>query len=408
MQRTSNINRYLPVALLYFFFNSVFLPLGLLYTSLLAPVFLLWIYLKKRPTGLWIYLSVTMLFACIHFYNGVDIRYYLQSYLILLATYIFCVAFYVFVSTVGTLRSLYKDLLIINSLFVLMALVFLINPGLRDIVWYNNAITNGVKDVYRLKLFTYEASYYSTVLAPLVLYYWLRALIFKPPQKWLFLLMATIPVLLSLSFGVILGIFLAIVFVYLSDLKLLIENRKAIRNIVLSAITLVLGTIILYKVSPDNVLFKRLANVFAGQDTSFRGRTTDSFFIAWQIALKKSVLFGCGPGQIKVLGVDILKHFYRSNNYTSANTIIPNVLAETLAIYGLTGLFLRLGTEIYLFFRTRVYSNYYRLALFLFIFIYQFTGSYVTNIAEYIIWILAFNPGLFAEFNKTAGRPDHL
>jgi hypothetical protein len=156
--------------------------------------------------------------------------------------------------------------------------------------------------------------------------------------------------------------------------------------------------------------------VFAGQDTSFRGRTTDSFFIAWQIALKKSVLFGCGPGQIKVLGVDILKHFYRSNNYTSANTIIPNVLAETLAIYGLTGLFLRLGTEIYLFFRTRVYSNYYRLALFLFIFIYQFTGSYVTNIAEYIIWILAFNPGLFAEFNKTgvvdaaspAGRPDHL
>ncbi len=413
MQRTTNINRYLPVALLYFFFNSVFLPLGLLYTSLLAPVFLLWIYLKKRPTGLWIYLSVTMLFASIHFYNGVDARYYLQSYLILLATFIFCVAFYVFVSTVGSLRSLFKDLLIINSLFMLMALVFLMNPGLRDIVWYNNAITNGVKDVYRLKLFTYEASYYGTILAPLVLYYCLKALIVKPPQKWLFLLMAAVPVLLSLSFGVILGIILAIVSVYLSDLKLLVENRKAIKNIVLSGITLVLGTIILYKVSPGNVLFKRLANLFAGQDTSFRGRTTDSFFIAWQIALKKSVVFGCGPGQIKFLGVNILRNFYRSDNYTAANTIIPNVLAETLAIYGVTGLFLRLGAEIYFFFRTRVYSNYYRLALFLFIFIYQFTGSYITNIAEYVIWILAFKPGLFEEFNKpdivaAAGQPDHL
>jgi hypothetical protein len=32
-------------------------------------------------------------------------------------------------------------------------------------------------------------------------------------------------------------------------------------------------------------------------------------------------------------------------------------------------------------------------------FIYQFTGSYIYNIAEYAIWLLAFN-NVFEEFDK--------
>ncbi|HLI91957.1 MAG TPA: O-antigen ligase family protein, partial [Puia sp.] len=376
MERPIYINKYLPVAVLYFFFNSVFLPLGLLYTSILAPFFLFWIHYQKRPSGLWHFLTLSLLFACVHFYNGVNPGYYLKSYLILLATFIFCVAFYVFVSKVRDLRRLFKDLLLINTVLVLLALIFLAIPPLRNIVWYSNAITTGVKNLLRLRLFTYEASYYSTLLVPLVLYYCLKVLILKSPQKWPVLLMATIPILLSLSFGVILALIAAIVAVYLSDLRLITENRKAIRSIVFFAALVVLGLIILYKISPGNVVFKRLANVFEGRDTSFKGRTTDSFFIAWQIAMKRSIFFGCGPGQVKALGVEILRHFYRSNNYTVANTAIPNVLAETLAVYGLIGLFLRLGAEVYLFFRTKVYRNYYRLSLFLFIFIYQFTGSY--------------------------------
>jgi hypothetical protein len=31
-------------------------------------------------------------------------------------------------------------------------------------------------------------------------------------------------------------------------------------------------------------------------------------------------------------------------------------------------------------------------------FVYQFTGSFISNIAEYVIWILAFKPDLFPEF----------
>jgi hypothetical protein len=55
---------------------------------------------------------------------------------------------------------------------------------------------------------------------------------------------------------------------------------------------------------------------------------------------------------------------------------------------------------IYGYFKTRVYNNYYRQALFLFIFIYQFTGSNIVSINEYVIWVLAFATTQFHEFDK--------
>ena len=400
MPRTIYINKYLPVAILYFFFNSAFLPLGLLYTTLLAPVFLLWLITRNQPTYLGPYLAITLVFACVHFFKGVDPAYYLQSYLIQLGIFIFLVAARTMLSKTVTLRVLFKYLLLANAGLTVIALFLLAFPDLKGIMWYNNAITNGVNDVWRLKMFTYEASYYSTLLAPLALYYCLRAFVLRPLQRWLAFFLIMVPVALSLSFGVILGLMLAIVAVYVSDLRLLTESRKAIGYILLSAAALAFGIMILYKIDPGNVLFKRIANVFEGHDSSFKGRTTDSFYIAWRIAQQKSLLFGCGPGQIKVLGIDILRKLYQSDTYTSANTSIPNAAAETLAVYGLIGVATRFAIEFYLFFRTRVYRNYYRLSLFVFVFFLQLTGSFITNVAEYVIWILAFTPGLFPEFDR--------
>ena len=66
--------------------------------------------------------------------------------------------------------------------------------------------------------------------------------------------------------------------------------------------------------------------------------------------------------------------------------VIPNAVGDTLAAFGIFGIALRLVLQIVFFFQNQgAYSNYYRLALFLFIFIYQFTGSFITNIAEYVI-----------------------
>ncbi len=112
------------------------------------------------------------------------------------------------------------------------------------------------------------------------------------------------------------------------------------------------------------------------------------------------LLFGAGLGQIKELGMNLFTEFY-VHDFTKETIAIPNAAGETIAIFGLFGFFIRFAVIIYLFFKTRVFTNYYRLGMFIFIFIYQFTGSYITNIAEYIIWIIALTPG-FAEFDKTA------
>jgi hypothetical protein len=85
---------------------------------------------------------------------------------------------------------------------------------------------------------------------------------------------------------------------------------------------------------------------------------------------------------------------------------IPNAAAETLAIFGWAGLILRIGIELFFFFLTKVWTNYYRLLLFLFVFIYQFTGSFITNVAEYVIWILAFT-NVFHQFDVKAGAKNN-
>lgn len=114
---------------------------------------------------------------------------------------------------------------------------------------------------------------------------------------------------------------------------------------------------------------------------------------------KKVFFFGVGLGQIKLLGGDIWNAFY--NNSFSVNEIsIPNAVAETFALFGILGLILRFGIQLYFFIRTKPYTNYYRMGLFLYIFIYQFTGSYLFNIGEYVIWALAFSR-VFAEFDKS-------
>ena len=90
--------------------------------------------------------------------------------------------------------------------------------------------------------------------------------------------------------------------------------------------------------------------------------------MAWLIASDSSMWFGCGMGQIKLKIADVVHlHFNYWGEY--ARYDIPNAMGETLAIFGITGVVLRIFLEWYLFFKTVVYNNYYRLALFIFVFI---------------------------------------
>lgn len=397
MNTNLQINRYLPVAFLYFFFNGLFLPVGLFYTSILCPLFIIWI-LKQKKGGLliWFFVAATP-YLCIHLLNGVVFKSYFTSFALLFTVYVFCVCYYLFLTSSNSVQTIFKQLTIWNFLFTLIALL-LFAAGVANDIWYEASISTGVELVFRLKMFTTEASVYALMLAPLALYYLLKVLLYRERNTFLILFMILIPLILTISFGVIMGLLLSIVFVYISDIKLLFVKKKFTRYLLVWVLIGFALLLFFIYFMPDNIIFKRIVNVFEGNDSSFKGRTTDSFYLGYMIADMKSVLFGAGPGQIKELGMALFTDFYK-NYFTKELITIPNVTGETIAIFGLAGLLLRFIVIIWLFFKTKVFNNYYRLALFIFIFIYQFTGSYITNIPEYLIWITAFTPG-FPEFSK--------
>ena len=291
-------------------------------------------------------------------------------------------------------------MLVLNIAFVGIAVIALAIPSLVDKFWYTSPITTGISNSLRLKLLTYEPSYYSILFVPIAIYYYLKMLLIRAKGGFLIFFLITLPLILSLSFGIIMGLILSICLLYLSDIRLFTLKRN-FPTYLLSAFLLALFVFALLLVFyPNNILFHRMSNVFIGRDTSFKGRTFDSFYLGWQLASQKSILFGIGPGQTKVLGLQLFMDFYETLNFTRDQVTIPNSLGDILATYGVLGVVMKLVVEIYLFFKSKVYSNLYRLCLFLFVMIYQFTGSYITNIAEYVIWIMAFSPWIFPEFDK--------
>jgi hypothetical protein len=399
---TLYINKYLPVALLYFFFNGVFLPLGILYTTLLAPLFLVWLWRYPAVFGvLRFFFYWTIPLAVIHAYNGIgDVEFYVKSYAMALAVFVFGMAFYQYLENCHTLRYIFKKILILNGIMTVAALIFLFVPPVKKIFWYNNNMSLGHINFLRLQMLTYEPSYYSTLFAPIVLYYLLKVFKRMIDRPWLYIVLTLIPLFLSLSFGVILGLALALFILLVWESRNIIFKKSNFKYLMGGTVLLVAVFVVMAVWFPNNVLFKRMSNVFSGRDLSFNGRTSDSFVLAEEIASKKSYLFGTGFGQVKLLGLPVFKRFYNYAGFTVHEIGIPNTTGDLFATLGLVTVALKFFFEFYFFFKTRVSSNYYRLGLWLFIFIYQFTGSFMTNIAEYVIWILAFRQDLFPEFNK--------
>jgi len=210
------------------------------------------------------------------------------------------------------------------------------------------------------------------------------------------LLIVTLPMFMSLSFGVIGATIITILIMCLVFSHKLFKYKKPFLIMMLSIVTLTITFIVLFYFFPENVFFARLENIVNGKDTSTNGRTKDSFTMAWRIAGMKNLLFGAGLGQIKIMATAVVGKYY---NYWGVlpRYDIPNAIGETMAIFGIVGVIIRIGLEIWLFFKTKVFTNYYRLALFIFVFIYQFTGSFITNIVEYVIWIFAFS-NVFEQF----------
>ena len=392
------MGKYTVLAHLVFFFNSVLLPKGLLYSQLLGPFFYRNALRRGKSTWLLPFLAFLIPYDILHLIQGVDVLSFLNSNALFFLTYLSVMGIYHFICDIQQPEKIMGQVLLFNGLLVLIALPFFFLPKpYQEWMWYVKKITGGTSEFPRLALFTYEASYYALLLTPVFVYF-LLDLFMNNGQKhrWLTFSLCVVPLILSLSFGVIGAILLAALLVSIVWLRTIFKSNMARSVFVGSILIGLLGFWILLQF-PENIVAIRINNILEGKDTSANGRTSDSFKMAWLIADMKSLWFGGGLGQIKHLVVEVVhQHFKYWGDFPRYD--IPNAMGETLAIFGIIGVIIRLILEAYLFFKTKVYSNYYRLLLFCFIFIYQFTGSFITNIAEYICWCIAFSPA-FKQFD---------
>jgi len=396
------INKFFPVVFIYFFINSFGLPFGLTYTALLSPLLYLWMILTRKQEVLWPFLLTMLPVVLIHLVIGVDVNSYFISVLNMTLVYIFCQAVYTFLIRCEQPGAIFRQLLVINFICCLVAIPLFFTP-LYPVFWRKQFLTTGVEDVRRLSLLTYEPSYYALLFTPLFFFFLLQLLFFRNTiNGWLLLVMLLLPLVLSFSLGVISAIVMAIVVTVALHYKTFLYNKRFINLLGLTGMVVVGALVVGFLFFPNNILFVRLDNVITGKDPSGKGRTFEAFWLADQLLAKKSYWWGIGPGQIKILGFDLIRDFYGYGRDTT-RVAIPNAAAETLAIFGWVGFSVRILAECLLFVYTKVWRNYFRLLLFVFVFIYQFTGSFITNVAEYVIWIMAFT-SVFKEYDveKTA------
>jgi hypothetical protein len=257
-------------------------------------------------------------------------------------------------------------------------------------MWTQEAVTVGANEIMRFRGLTYEPSHYSMLLAPLFLYSFWDAIRFPSLRKNGWLLLTAIPLILSFSFGVLAALIIAIAANYASSIKN-IRKHKGL------GLVFALMAIALYLASDDNIVKLRLINVLTGNDTSGQARTFGSYVFSYEIAAAKNIWFGVGFGQIKVVGEDIIAW---------GGGRLPCAIAETLAQFGIIGVLVRILLCVFLFFRTGLRRNPFRLSLFVFLFVYQFTGSFLTNLAEYVGWVLACS-ATFPRFNTVTSATEH-
>lgn len=391
------INRYLPFAYLYFFVNSLGLPFGLTYTALLAPLFYTWIIITRKTEVLYIFVLCLLPFTIIHFVRGgVDPATYLKSTVNLLLVYIFCQAFYTYLKRCSDPERIFRSMLKANFILCLLAIPIYFSPW-EHWMWMETG--TGIEGFRRLKMFTYEPSYYALIFAPLFLFffiqYLLRQSVFRPG---ILLLMLLLPLVLSFSIGVVGAICAALFLTWLLWAGRLTGKRRVFNFIVTGGSLAAATLFVLLLFFRNNAVFLRLGNIYDGADTSGKGRTFDAFILAGKILQKGNEYWGVGLGQVQSAGEAIVQDYYLY--FADFTVAIPNAVAETLAIFGWVGVVLRILLQLFFFFYTRVWTNYFRLSLFFFVFIYQFTGSFITNVAEYVIWILAFT-NVFPQFNAS-------
>ena len=391
-----SISVYLPFLYLFFFINSVGLPLGLEYTTILSPLFYYWLLKNRQRWVVTRFLVISLPFAVFHLLNGiVSLENYITSYALIMAVYLVVYTFYLAVTKCKDIDSLFKHIIIVNFIFAILAIPFR-DSSYNYLFWW--LAYSGGADMPRLKLLTYEASYYSTLLVPFLAFSYFKVIFHKDKYGYLLLFMTVLPLALSFSFSVITDLFLTLAIVHILFFKRLYRTNKIFFKVAMPVALIIISAALVMTPFVD-----RLTDVATGQDMSGTGRVFWSSLISFEVASQKSLLWGVGFGQAKEY-YDVMQAFMlEADNSGWMSGRLYNSMAEIFAATGAAGLLLKLGLEVYFFVTTKPYTNYFRLSLFIFMFLYQFSASYPTNIAEYAIWIFAFAK-VFPEFDIYKSR----
>ena len=405
LQTNTVLTSLLPVhvlVLLLFFCNTFLLPHGLSLNFLLAPLFLFSIFQSKRSLRmLCVCMGIVFIFDVIHWMNGVQATSFLKSNLLMTGGIITLVAAYQYFRNNGERMAIhFRQINLFNFFFFLVALVMLFIPVVRTIFWSDISMGHTIGSVARLQLFSPEPSHYALLLSPVLVYYLLSYLVSDQKRNYaLALILISIPFLASFSFGNFMVMGLSILLTLLLFSKKLVLRKDNLKIILITLVALIIITAFFAAFLQDHFIHKRISNVLSGTDTSANGRTFQSFGLAWHLAQLKSSWFGIGLGQIKELATPFYRDFFPYITTVPDPVRIPNSNAEVLASFGIIGLTLKLGITGLLFFSKRLYNNAYSTMLFIFIFVFQFMGSYLINFTELIIWALIFaNP--FQKFNR--------
>ena len=373
--RSIRYHKLFPLAFIYFFINCPpFFPQGLLVTACLAPVFYFKLLQKRRRFVLEAYLLVSFPFIVANLFTGLRLTIFLPSYLLLLTCYATVYAFADAMRDTNHLDYVMRTIIWVNFGIALVGLVLRFTSAYQ-LMWINEEGEVSGSTWVRFRMFTYEPSYYALLMVPLVLYaYWL---VRRQKSRYsIALLFATVvPMAMAFSIGTMLAITLALIAVHLRYGR----GMGRYKWIMGPAAVLLVGYLIL---PSTNTVKVRISNILNGHDSSTTVRTTGSLEAAYQMASAKDIWFGVGAGNVKVYGAAFID--WRNGRLASG-------VADTLGEFGIAGVALRLMIEIYFFFRTKPYTDPYRLSLFISVFLIQFGGSYNGDLAEYVIWVLAFS-----------------
>src|SRR5690242_5778966 len=130
---------------IYFLVNSLGLPLGLQYTTIISPLLFIWLLTNNYKNVLLYYFLVSAPFIIVHLYNGVNVRHYIITTCMILSTYIITISLFASLPRYNELRSLFHNTIIIYFLLACIALPFK-NTTFSELLWWKTYISESLEN----------------------------------------------------------------------------------------------------------------------------------------------------------------------------------------------------------------------------------------------------------------------